>query len=534
MGRLFLTLYLLLAAAVIGVNVVAAFIPEMLLRETVDGYYENISKGTFHLAEQWLSTESNGNTVSARVAGLQAMFGYPIALRPLEATPLDASEQARVRIGRTVFKRADGVEYLYRSHSELGTAWEAVLKETQQEHHHRLTLGTFRLIEAALRKFPRQDWSTRLADISAVFGFPVQLTEQDQVDLDTERRQHLRAGRVVAVEIDQPGEHHHYLIPETDQVLTMGPYPEPFILRVLDGVMISVLATVVAAAILFWVRPLWRGLVQLKLTSEAFGRGDFSARAAVPRRSAVGQVARTFNAMAERLETLISSHKELTRAVSHELRTPISRLRFGVEMAQSAADAATRQRYLDGMGSDLDELDALVSELLTYARFDRDTAALDFEPVALAPWFTQSVDHAWHPLAAPALERHVEVGSGEVELEPRLMARAVSNLLQNAQRYAKTRVIVSAALDGDQCRLRVDDDGPGIPAAERERVFEPFARLDPSRERGSGGFGLGLAIVQRIVQWHGGSVSVTEAPCGGARFELRWPRQQRRAGGEAL
>ncbi|MCH1994655.1 ATP-binding protein, partial [Achromobacter xylosoxidans] len=107
---------------------------------------------------------------------------------------------------------------------------------------------------------------------------------------------------------------------------------------------------------------------------------------------------------------------------------------------------------------------------------------------------------------------------------PRNMTRALSNLVQNAVRYARERVEVALlpTCDGG-FELIVDDDGPGIPPTDRERVFEPFIRLDESRDRGTGGAGLGLAIVQRVAASHGGSIRVCDSPLGGARFVLRWP-----------
>jgi two-component system sensor kinase ParS len=111
-----------------------------------------------------------------------------------------------------------------------------------------------------------------------------------------------------------------------------------------------------------------------------------------------------------------------------------------------------------------------------------------------------------------------------VAIEPQFMARALLNLLRNAIRYARQRVEVSIEhTDNGRWRLCVDDDGPGIPAADRVRIFEPFTRLDEDRSRATGGFGLGLAIVRRVAEWHHGTVEASDSPLGGARFMLSWP-----------
>ena len=111
----------------------------------------------------------------------------------------------------------------------------------------------------------------------------------------------------------------------------------------------------------------------------------------------------------------------------------------------------------------------------------------------------------------------------QARFEPRFMARAVTNLVRNAAKHASRRVRVGYDTTGQDCRIHVDDDGPGIAAADRERIFEPFVRLDTSRSRDTGGYGLGLAIVRRVAAWHGGGVSVESSVLGGARFTISWP-----------
>ena len=143
----------------------------------------------------------------------------------------------------------------------------------------------------------------------------------------------------------------------------------------------------------------------------------------------------------------------------------------------------------------------------------------------LATWLNETVNRAWrgeqhltlriHPAPLPS--------AACTDFEPKLMARALSNMLQNAQRYATQRVEVRASINVDTCSIVIDDDGPGIPVVDRTRIFEPFTRLDTSRNRDSGGYGLGLAIAQRIALWHGGKIDVDDSPLGGARFVISWP-----------
>ena len=147
------------------------------------------------------------------------------------------------------------------------------------------------------------------------------------------------------------------------------------------------------------------------------------------------------------------------------------------------------------------------------------------ETVDVCDWLGEALALVAHQADARGIRCHVRAGyPAHVDLHPRYMSRALLNLVQNAVRYASQRVEIELKETADGYELRVDDDGGGIAEADRERVFEPFIRLDESRDRGTGGAGLGLAIVKRVAANHGGTIEIQDSPLGGARFVLRWPR----------
>ncbi|RCI75779.1 DUF808 family protein [Pseudomonas aeruginosa] len=281
----------------------------------------------------------------------------------------------------------------------------------------------------------------------------------------------------------------------------------------------------VGIALLVWGRPHWRDLETLRLAAQRFGDGDLSSRTRIFRRSDIRTLAQHFNQMADRIESLISNQRELTNAVSHELRTPISRLSFELEQLNKQVDAEVRHDLIEDMRADLGELEEMVSELLTYARLEHGNVGSHREIVDAASWLDSVVADV--ALEAEAAGVTCEISACQVEqirIEPRFMARAVINLLRNAIRHAHSRVEIALLDQGDSCQIRVNDDGPGIPADARQKIFEPFSRLDDSRDRSTGGFGLGLAIVRRVAQWHGGYAEALETPQGGASFRLTWER----------
>ena len=278
----------------------------------------------------------------------------------------------------------------------------------------------------------------------------------------------------------------------------------------------------------FWVRPVWRDLEALRQTARALGDGHFETRAPEARSRAFELLTETLNGMAERIQRLIATQKELSSAISHELRTPIARMRFALEMVTEAEALDERERLAKMMGVDLDELDNLIDSSLTYSRFEREQPELNLTPVDFEPWLNDEVD------SLRILGRNHEITVDttqlpeglQVELDLKSMPYAITNLLRNALKYAKSRIVVSAEVIGNSILVHVDDDGIGIPEAERQRVFSAFTRLDRSRDRATGGYGLGLAIVRLVLEQHGGSAVAEASPLGGARFSLRWPLLQ--------
>ncbi|MET0090218.1 MAG: ATP-binding protein [Candidatus Thiodiazotropha sp.] len=236
-------------------------------------------------------------------------------------------------------------------------------------------------------------------------------------------------------------------------------------------------------------------------------------------------LADTFNAMAERMQRLIHSHRELTGAVSHELRTPIARLRFRVDMLEEPLAEEDLQRHVQGMRKDIVELEELVSESLSYSRLDRERPELVLESVYLTDWLQALLIETEEDLSGVTTRLNSSPGDRQIQapLDTRLMGRAVKNLLRNARRHAASQVTLRIACEAGEARILVEDDGSGVPEQERERIFEPFARLDAARDRESGGVGLGLAIVSQIARWHDGKAWVENTAEGGARFVIAWP-----------
>lgn len=268
-------------------------------------------------------------------------------------------------------------------------------------------------------------------------------------------------------------------------------------------------ALVVSAVTLPLMRRLTRRLETLQRGVQALGEGDLSARVAVQGNDEVAQLAQSFNTAAERIESLMQSHKSLLAYTSHELRTPLTRLRLSLETLAAPVPAAARQAALRAAKDDLTELDTLIDDILLASRLDAAPGqSLQREEIDLLAL-----------VAEEAARFDVEVQGDWITLQgdDRLLRRAVRNLLDNARRHApgSPPQVSLTAVEGGAV-VRVCDRGPGVPAADAQRIFEPFVRLSG---RGDGS-GLGLSLVRRIARQHGGDARCLPQDGGGSCFEL--------------
>jgi len=384
------------------------------------------------------------------------------------------------------------------------------------------------LLEQYVDQAPGDEWLTRLNNVREVSEVRYDLMPLAQAldALGAGQRAELERGNIVIDvagksfyrRVDLDGERY---IGSQDEVLHARNLPidtgQALKMELLRYVIVAIALLVPIA---LWSRSHWRALQSLSRMADEFGAGKLSVRARLKPSDAVYPLAERINHMAGRIEDLMEAQRNLLHSVSHELRTPIARLEFALELLDAKARDPELSRRIAAMEGDLSELNNLVKELLDMSKLD-STRTLQGAPVELEALLRDCC--ATLPPSPQPVACELASGLGTVEADARLLARAVGNLLRNAQKYAQGRIVLSARRTPDGVEIAVDDDGPGIPLDERERIFDPFYRLDRSRDRATGGFGLGLSIAHKAVALHGGTLRVESSPLGGARFVLRLP-----------
>jgi two-component system, OmpR family, sensor kinase len=300
--------------------------------------------------------------------------------------------------------------------------------------------------------------------------------------------------------------------------------PEPAAQRgLLEWLLTIGFYAAIALVLMFWIWPLTRDLRALELAAAQYGNRNWRFAADIKTHSQIYPLAEAFRRMAARIDGLIASHKDMSNAVAHEIKTPLSRMQFEIELAQLAADDTAIGASLSNIKADIAAIDDLVRATLDYAILERADLALNLAPHNLTTLVPGIVDAVRHDARSEiTIAANVYGDAGEVVCDAHLFETVLKNLLYNANRYAASTIAVTFTSDGGVHELLVDDDGPGIPEQDRARVLQSFVQLNPSTGKKTG-YGLGLAIVNRAIQWHGGEVQVADSPLGGARIRAVWP-----------
>ncbi|MDR0736085.1 MAG: two-component sensor histidine kinase [Zoogloeaceae bacterium] len=410
----------------------------------------------------------------------------------------------------------------------------SIIRDVDNRYAQRFMRGTFTLIETELYRHERKDWPQVMKALNAEFSYRLRLVERAR--LPDEVRARMKEGDII---VSRAHDEMYHALSGNDMALVLGPFnpvhgPElalgmPLRLHTRLSIWV-VFGAVFALALFIWVRPIFRDLEDLRQTAHALGEGRLEARTPSARNQIFTPLTDSLNSMADRIQHLVVTQKELTNAMSHELRTPIARLRFAGEMACAAHTEEERRHLVKMMKNDLDELEYLIDASLTYARLERHALELHPKTVHLAHWLTEEMEKLHPLLSGKTLRLDLRELTPEqvVTLDTQQMARALGNLVRNAARYARKRIEISANVKNQMASIHVDDDGIGIPEEKRKTIFAAFSRLDRACDHTTDGYGLGLAITRRILTLHRGHARARTSPFGGARLSLEWPVEDKR------
>ena len=530
---IFLRIYAGLLILMVLVACSGYVLTQVINYQRAQEYRESLTDGMAYIISEGIARQSNQQQKEDWISDASNLLGLPIFYIRADQVSLSRAENRRIAEQKAVVRyeaensiayvvmgiKDDPEHYLYAQIDEI----------TEQQMKF---LPVF--IQDYLAYYSGQE-AKYLANIQDHFAYPVTVQYLRDLSLDSEQLSRLRLGNGIIVYKDNPsirGTTISIISPlerDPTQAIVIGPVPlfnwMPFELAA--GITLLSLF-ILSLGVYGLMVPMQRKVREVNRALDKIQGGDLSVRLPVDGTDELANLATSYNNMVEHIQRLIEAQRELMRAVSHELRTPVARIRFALEMLVDEDDYEYRLQQMEMIDKDIEALNTLIDEIMTYAKLEQGMPSLDFEQVSLFEVLDQVLIETEALKTGKTLELQAPPVALMVETERRYLHRVIQNLVGNAVRYADCKVVMSGGLNEQGLAyICVEDDGPGIPEAERERIFEAFARLDDSRTRASGGYGLGLSIVSRIAYWFGGEVSIDQSPLlGGARFTMTWPAKR--------
>lgn len=378
--------------------------------------------------------------------------------------------------------------------------------------------GIFELSEDLLLSKPHAEWPAFLKRLSSK-NIPAKITLVSDYHFDAHAMEQMKKG---VPWYDGERDIIYKQLGETQHVLSFGPVETIEALQLSEAVAALSGGVLLVAIIVVWTLTVQRRIKILEDSTRRFGMGDLSSRVSENNDVRVSNLNRHFNQMANRIQNLIESNKHLTNAVAHELRSPLGHIRFELDFLREETDSLSVKQSCDSIEDDLNTLDALLDEMLTYAKFDREHMEISLTTVDVVAW-VKGWFASKKAKATTAVELSCEPINADIALDSSSFARALDNIFQNAVKYGNHHVKISVGRAKDNIAIRFEDDGDGISVDDRDSLFEPFYRLDSSRTRSTGGYGMGLAIVKKIIEQHHAVIEVEDSKLGGASFTILLP-----------
>ena len=255
--------------------------------------------------------------------------------------------------------------------------------------------------------------------------------------------------------------------------------------------------------------------------AQRFAKGDLATRIKPSHFTYIKDVELTFNRMANQIEKLLDENKLMASSLSHDIRTPVACLRFGLEAAQDCTNEEKRLEYLSRMEQDLDQMESMLKSYLAFATLEQKANKLTFSESDLESYLLSLIQQVHPKLEQRSLRIIHDIKQGHICADLDWLARAIVNLLSNACDFARCEIVLSASYNQGFVTIKVEDDGPGVHKKNWGKIFSPFFQEQSHRNRDGESYGLGLAIVAKVADWHHGTVSVSKSQSlGGACFTL--------------
>ena len=406
---------------------------------------------------------------------------------------------------------------------------------TDTELTGRLISTPVALAQKFMAQYPQEEWYDLLSELKFKFGHEVILISSTWVEVLKKIYTFNQTDNFIWCELKENDDVYVFSPLSNKQYLmwhVSGDAPNTFKNKIITYIVSLIfILFILSVTFMIFVWPLYRDFKHLNQVALNFGSGNLNSRAVVKKQSFTFELSNSFNQMANNIEDMIENNENLTNAVAHDLRTPLTRLRFALEILKSKGFEVGKEcTYIESMQTSIKQLDHLINQTLVHSRYKRNTEYKYFNNTNFSDQIYTEVN------LFSAEHKHIEFSVNiekkllliEQFVDDKALLRALSNLIENACRYAQQKIIISYSIQNGYISLKVNDDGPGIKKVDRERILEPFVQIENVQRSVIAGHGLGLAIVKQVAKWHNGEVIVGRSNIGGASIKLIWPCNPRK------
>jgi two-component system, OmpR family, sensor histidine kinase RstB len=469
-------------------------------------YLHTLFNGSFHLLNKGLERH-DGEKQSRWLQVMERLMGAKIELRGLETIAPSSLRFEHGAENETILLFRQGEREL-----------RSVINEVTEQH--------YRMMATLIRnELGRLDASNRMGLITEELEayFPgLKLIDIGQVQLDPQQMSRLKRFDTVVSESRQHDFFVYSRIPSSDRIIVIGPLAGFNPLPLSNLITMMLMSLLITAASAYWL--VFR--IERRIKSIQLGVNEFSKQPTqLPELSedidAIGGLAWSINSMSFRIHQLLSDQKQMIQAISHELRTPMSRMKFRLQVLEEDELSAASQKSLKGIGRDIDEVNGLIKEALD---FDRGSLQHQMNSIELNEMSSEIIRDLMVEFTSVNIIFSASASHCYIKQDSQQIKRLLQNLMQNACKYGQGEVMVSILDQGVHWLMNVEDNGLGIPDELKLSVFSPFTRVETSRNKQTGGMGLGLAIAKNIADLAAIKLTLNDSILGGACFSMVIPK----------
>jgi two-component system, OmpR family, sensor histidine kinase RstB len=525
MHSIFFRIYVGIFFTLVSISILIYIFLQLINEHRLNQYIYNVANGTMTLITEGISRHEGIKkkewvNIIEKLSGLNLKLSDDLPKWISDKDKLKLSQNKLIIKANVQLKNAELIVKVPNSSRQF-------IRTIIEGYDEKLARVAAQLILNDLGRYPITERKQRLKLIQKKFGFPVNLLNINTIKLDYLHLRRIHKGEVVVTISDtthEPFFKVYAIFGNSGLLLSLGPipifdwFPPNIIILLTFFGLISL-----AIGSYFLVRPLENRLQQMEKEISKVGT-ELLPSIPIKGDDAISRFAHGLNQMALRIKTLLDEQRELTHAISHELRTPVARVKFRLaNLSNKVHQNPEVDKIIRDINFDMDEINKLTDEILTFFGLqanNQNNTSVRFNVLHQLEkiiYDTQLLHSYLH------INLFVNAESQQATGVEHLIKRAIQNLINNAAQYAKITIDVKIDISKTEIRICISDDGPGIVEKNWEKIFSPFTRLDKSRNRASGGYGLGLPIVKQIMELHQGNVTVSESKYKGSSFCIQWP-----------